>query len=237
VNRIPGLDGIAAEDGRVRIGALARQASCERSRLVRERLPLVADCLPSVGHFVTRNRGTIGGSIAHADAKAELPLALACLGGSAVVRSVRGERSLAAEELFVTHYTTSLEPDELLVETVWPAATPTDAFGFEEFALRAGDYALAMAGCALRDGRTRVAVGGPFESPLVLDLAGADPREAAARAVEEADPHDSLHASAAYQRHLVGLVVERAVERAVDRARGLTPGSGPGAWPEGPVAR
>jgi CO/xanthine dehydrogenase FAD-binding subunit len=222
VNRLPGLDGIAEDNGSVRIGALVRQAACERSPVVRAALPLVAQCLPSVGHVVTRNRGTIGGSIAHGDSKAELPLALLCLGGSVVARSVRGERTIPAEKLFVTHFTTSLAADELLVETVWPAAAPGESFAFEEFALRAGDYAVAMAGCALRGGTARVAVAGPFEAPYAFEAAA--PAEAAETARAAAEARDTLHASAVYQRHLVGLLAARVVERAM--SRGQTPGRG-----------
>lgn len=226
LNRIAGLDGIGEANGSVRAGALVRQSAFERSEVVRRRLPLAAECLPHVGHFVTRNRGTVGGSIAHADAKAELPLVLLALGGSAVVRSVRGERTIPAEELFITHYTTALEPDELLVETVWPDRGPGAAF--EEFALRAGDYALAMAACVLRvEGNrvadARLAVAGPLERPSIVEAAGLLAGneltrelalEVAEQARAQAEPIDSLHASAAYQRHLVGLLVERAVLRA-----------------------
>lgn len=226
LNRIAGLDGIVEANGSVRAGALVRQSAFERSEVVRRRLPLAAQCLPCVGHFVTRNRGTVGGSIAHADAKAELPLVLLALGGSAVVRSVRGERTIPAEELFLTHYTTSLEPEELLVETIWPDLGPGAAF--EEFALRAGDYALAMAACVLRlDGNrvaeARLAVAGPLERAAIVETAGLLAgneltaelaREVAEQARAQVEPIDSLHASAAYQRHLVGLLAERVLLRA-----------------------
>jgi carbon-monoxide dehydrogenase medium subunit len=223
VNRVPGLDGIAQDNGSVRVGALVRQAACERSHVVRAMLPLVAECLPSVGHVVTRNRGTVGGSIAHGDSKAELPLALLCLRGSVVAQSVRGARTIPAEELFVTHFTTSLAADELLVDTIWPAADPGASFAFEEFALRAGDYAIAMAGCALRGGTARVAVAGPFEAPHAFEAAA--PAEAAETARAAAEARDTLHASAAYQRHLVGLLAARVVERAM--SRGQAPGRAP----------
>src|SRR5206468_176614 len=113
VNRLPLAD-VARDDGTIRIGATVRQAD---RRLLE--IPLLAECLPHVGHFVTRNRGSVGGSVAHADAAAELPLALTALGGSVVTSA---GRTIPAEEFFVTHFTTVLEPDELLVETVWPAA-------------------------------------------------------------------------------------------------------------------
>ncbi len=223
VNRLPALDGIDEEQGSIRVGALVRQAAFEASPIVRARAPLAALCVPFVGHFVTRNRGTVGGSIAHADARAELPLVLTALGGAATVASTRGRRVIRAEELFVTHFTSALEPDELLLETVWPCGGPDWGFAFEEFALRRGDYALGMAACALcvRDGRVteaRLAIGATVDRPRLLDstLEGAVvtqelARAVGARAAASVDPVDSLHASAAYQRHLTGLVVERSV--------------------------
>ena len=235
VNRIPGLDGIAEEDGAVRVGALVRQAAFGASPAVAGRLPLAAECVPHIGHFVTRNRGTIGGSIAHADARAELPVALCALGGSVVAASRRGRRTIPAEKFFVTHFTSSLEPDELVVESAWPTAGPSSGFAFEEFAQRRGDFALAMAACTLRvhaDRVTeaRIAIGATVDRPTVLDdgsrlLPGsavdeALAREAGAAAAAFVEPADSLHASARYQKHLTGLMVERAVLRAWRSALG-----------------
>jgi len=213
LNRVGGLDHIDA-NGDVRIGALVRQRQLERSSL-----PLVAEAMPHVGHLVTRNRGTVGGSIAHADAAAELPLCLSVLGGTVVVRSAAGERRIPAEEFFVTHLTTRLAPDELVVETVWPSPGPGWVFAFEELAQRRGDFALSMAACALRveDGRVaeaRVGVGSVVDRPTLLDteLVGNVPARELLRVVVE--PFDTVHASAAYLRHLTGVLVERAVLRA-----------------------
>ena len=231
VNRVPGLDGIAAENGHLRVGATCRQRALERSALARERCPLLAACLPYVGHVATRNRGTVGGSIAHADAAAELPLALVALGGSAVAESARGRRTIPAEDFFVTHFTTALEPDELLVETVWPAARPGEGFAFEEFALRHGDYALSMAACALRveGGAVRRRGSSSARSPArpcrrrrrrlagrAVDAAVA--REAGEAARAAVDPSGHLHASADYLRHVTGVLAERAVLRAWEDA-------------------
>ncbi len=228
VNRVPGLDLINAENGSIRAGALVRQRRFETADAVATTLPLVAEALPYVGHYVTRNRGTVGGSVAHADAKGELPLVLLTLGGAAVVAGKSGRRTIEANDLFVSHYTTTLEPDELLVETVWPTARPSAGSAFEEFALRRGDYAVAMAACALRieNGRAaevRVGIAGPTDRPL-LSQAGSlvvgqvvDQEllhSAAETARGEIEPIDTLHASAAYQRHLIGVLVERAVSRA-----------------------
>jgi 2-furoyl-CoA dehydrogenase FAD binding subunit len=223
LNRVPGLDGIEAADGSVRVGALVRQGTMEASPLVRARVSLAAQALPYVGHFVTRNRGTVGGSIAHADGSAELPLALVALGGTVVT----DRRDIAARDFFVTHYTTVLEPDEVVTATLWPGHGEPAAF--EELALRAGDYALSMAAVC---GST-VAVGAVTSSPTVLSevgelLAGAVPlqdpsnnvllgelaREAGALAARLVDPPGTVHAPAAYLKHLTGVLVERAVKRA-----------------------
>lgn len=223
VNRVAGLDGIAAENGHVRVGATCRQRTLERSALARERCPLLGACLPFVGHVATRNRGTVGGSIAHADAAAELPLALVALGGSAVAQSRAGRRTIPAEELFVSYFTTALAPDELLVETLWPAAAPGTGYAFEEVALRHGDYALSMAACALRvEGgvvaEARLALGAVASRPTLVDVpltgraVDADAaREAADAARAAVAPRGHLHASVDYLRHVTGVLAERAV--------------------------
>ena len=226
LNGISDLDAITSENGSVRIGALARQAAVDASQLVRDRRPLVSEALPYVGHFATRNRGTVGGSIAHADPAAELPLALTVLGGSVVAVSTRGERTIPAEELFVSHFFTTLEPDELVVDTIWPAAPAGSGYAFEELAQRRGDYGLCIAACALtiRDGRVeqdRVAIGSVTDRPLIVDVGLADrsidaetAREAGELAAAAVDPPGNLHASAAYLKQLTRVLVERAVGRA-----------------------
>jgi CO/xanthine dehydrogenase FAD-binding subunit len=220
LNRIAGLDRIAGENGSVRIGALVRQRELEDCAI-----PLVREALPHVGHFVTRNRGTVGGSLAHADAAAELPLCLTVLGGSVVARSAGGEREVAAEDFFVTHFTTALAPDELVVDTVWPARRGW-GFAFEELSQRHGDFGLGMAAAALRveDGRVaeaRVGIGSVVDRPTLVEtsLAGEAvtvelARETGRRAAERLELFDNLHASAEYQRRLTAVLVERAVLRA-----------------------
>jgi aerobic carbon-monoxide dehydrogenase medium subunit len=217
VNRA-GLDGITHENGSVRIGATVRQAALERDARACARLPLVAQALPHVGHVATRNRGTVGGSIAHADGGAELPLCLVVLGGSIVAQGPGGLREIPAADFFVTHYLTTLQPGELVVETVWPAHE--GPFAFAELALRAGDYALAMV--AVRG--TTVAVGAVTDRPLVLDeigrlLAGGErsdelAREAGSVAARAVDPPGGIHATPAYLRQLTGVLVERALRSA-----------------------
>lgn len=224
-----GLDRIEAGD-RVMIGATVRQA-----RLVRDARthPLLREALPYVGHFVTRNRGTIGGSIAHADGSAEIPLCLAALGGGVVAAGPAGRREIAPDAFFVTHYLTTLAPGELVVETAWPEPAEGEGSAFEELALRAGDYALSMVAVVLRrvDGiarDVRIRAGAVCDRPLALELAQhavegqaltkASAREAAAAAAATVVPPDSIHASATYLRHLTGTLVERALLRAWERA-------------------
>ena len=210
-----GLDGIE-ENGAVRVGATVRQRTLERSPLAH---PLAREALPHVGHAATRNRGTVGGSIAHADGGAELPLCLLAAGGAVVT----DRRELPADAFFVTHYLTTLEPGELVTATRWPQPQEGERFAFCEFALRAGDFALSM--CAVRVGPegATVAVGAVTDRPTVLGEVGALvggqavtdelAAEAGALAARLVDPPGSLHASSAYLRHLTGVLVERALRR------------------------
>jgi carbon-monoxide dehydrogenase medium subunit len=224
-----GLDRIES-NGVVRIGATVRQAALEHDPRAH---PLLHEALPHVGHFVTRNRGTVGGSIAHADGAAEIPLCLAALGGSIVVDGPGGRREIEPDAFFVTHYLTTLAPGELVVETTWPAPATDEGVAFEELALRAGDYGLAMVAVVLRrvDGvarNVRVRVGAVTDHPTALadveqavsgsPLTDASAREAGALAARSVDPTGSIHASDAYLRHLTGTLVERALLRAWERA-------------------
>jgi carbon-monoxide dehydrogenase medium subunit len=232
INRVVSLDYSARSNGTLRVGALVRQADKRLGEA-----PLLAACLPHVGHVVTRNRGTVAGSLAHADAAAELPLALVALRGSVVAVSPRGEREIPADDLFLTHFTTALAADELVSESRWPVATGRDTgfgFAFEELAQRAGDYALAMVACVLRIDGTRVsdariAVGAVVDRPTVLSEASALlvgsavedalAEQAARLAAASVDPYGGLHASADYLRHVTGVLVERAVLAAWRDAR------------------
>ena len=206
-----GLDGIARENGRVRVGATTTQRTLERSS---DCPPLAREALAYVGHPVTRNRGTVGGSIAHADGAAELCLCLAALGGTVVT----DRREIPAEAFFVTHYTTALEQGELVTATLWPRRD--EPVAFEELALRSGDYALSMvAVCG-----SKVAVGAVTDRPEVLrevsSLVAGEPAsdelagEAGSLAARLVDPPGHTHASARYLKHLTGVLVERALHRA-----------------------
>ena len=219
-----GLGEIAA-NGSVRIGATVRQAALAVDERVH---PLVRHALPFVGHFVTRNRGTVGGSVAHADGAAELPLCLAVLVGVVVAAGRSGRREIAAADFFVTHFLTTLDPDELLVETVWPLATDGETSSFEEFALRTGDFAQSMAAVVLRRESgivvdARVGVGAVTDRPtrlpdvealLVGSSGGEAAADAGALAARLVDPPSTTHASSGYLRSLTGTLVRRAIERA-----------------------
>jgi carbon-monoxide dehydrogenase medium subunit len=224
-----GLDAIEA-NGVLRVGATVRQATLEADPRTH---PLLREALPHVGHFVTRNRGTVGGSIAHADGSAEIPLCLAALGGTIVAAGQRGRREITADAFFVTHYLTTLEPGELVVETLWPQPAEREGAAFEELALRAGDYGLVMVAVVLRrlEGvarDVRIRVGAVTDRPTALPgvesaiegspVTAASAQELGALASRAVDPPDSIHASSGYLRHLTGTLVERALVRAWERA-------------------
>ncbi len=234
LNRIPALAYIAERDGHVRLGAMTRQRTIEFSPVVRQRLPLLREATRWVGHLPIRTRGTIGGSLAHADPSAEYPTVLAALDGEVVARGPRGERVIAAADLFRTYLTTSLGPDEILVEVRLPAMPAGAAYAFEEFARRQGDFAIAaVAAVVVRDGaavtRARLVAGGAGPVPTrlraaeeILEREGptdAAIEAAARRAAELVSPDADIHASADYRRHLTAVLTKRALRRALGVTR------------------
>jgi aerobic carbon-monoxide dehydrogenase medium subunit len=236
LNRIPELDGIDESDGALRIGAMARQAAAERSAIVASRAPLLAEALPQVAHAQIRNRGTVGGSVAHADPAAELPAVMVALEAAFRVRGPSGERTIAAEAFFTSLFATALEPEEILTAIHLPALPPRSGSAFLELSRRHGDFALAGVAASLvldeagRCAAVRIALLGVGDGPVLARraaavLEGADPTaEAIAEAAEvacgEVDTSGDIHASAEYRRHLVGVLVRRALPVAVQRARG-----------------
>jgi len=234
LNEIPDLAYVRPEDGQVAIGALTRQRALETSPLVRERLPLLADAMPQIGHVQIRNRGTIGGSLAHADPAAELPAVVAALGGRLVVRGARGQRTLTPEEFFVAYLTTALDPTELLVEVRLPVTPPRTGTAFLEVSRRHGDFALVGVAASVtldeagRCVRCAIALTGVGPTPVVARaaaerLVGAaltpDVIEDAGRlAVADLHPDGDLHASSDYRRHVAGVLTRRALTSAVERA-------------------
>lgn len=195
INRIEGLDRIYERDGGVAVQALVRKAAVEDSELVARVCPLLSDAVRLVAHRVIRNRGTVCGSIAHADPASELPAVLLALGGSVVARSVRGERTIEAGDLFLGVFETSLAPDELLVEAWFPASGGRHAI-LEE-SRRHGDFALAG---VVRAG-DRLALFGVAATPVL-----ADPKDPA----KGLQPSGDLEATPEFRRHLVRVLTERA---------------------------
>ncbi|WP_219506698.1 FAD binding domain-containing protein [Nonomuraea ceibae] len=221
INRLTELDTVEAGPGGVTVGALARHARVARAGVH----PLLGQALRLVAHPVIRNRGTVVGSLAHADPAAELPAVLAVLGGSVrVARAGAAPRDVPAAEFFTGPMESALRPGELAVSAHFPALPPRTGTAFAEVSRRHGDYALAGV-CAvvtldgdLRVASARLACIGVGPVPLVVDL-GADWKSAADAARERAEPDGDVHASAAYRLHLVGVLARKAAERAERTAR------------------
>ena len=230
LNRIPGLAGIEEADGVVRIGAMARQRQIEFAPLLRGKLPLLNEAMRWVGHLPTRTRGTIGGSIAHADPSAEIPMVLQALDGEVVARGPQGERRVEASELFTAPLTTSLMPDEILTEARFPVMPTGAGYAIEEFARRKGDFAIAaIAVMLMRDGErcttARLATAGIGPIPARLREAEAILEErglgeaaiaaAAEKAAELVEPMSDQNGSAEFRRHLTAVLARRAVQKAM----------------------
>lgn len=241
INRVPGLDYVREVDGMLAVGALARQRVLETSETVRSKCGLLTETADLVGHPQIRNRGTIVGSICHADPAAELPAIARALDAEMHVAGPEGKRVVRSEDFFVTLMTTSLDPSELVVEVRFPVIAPGSGWAFEEFAMRHGDFAIvgvtavvtldAQATCQdarvtaigvsetpYRDEKVERLIRGQKISDALLD-------EAAQRMVESVEPSSDLHASASQRKHLLRVLTKRAVKKAADRAlAGLTKG-------------
>jgi aerobic carbon-monoxide dehydrogenase medium subunit len=235
INGVAGLDTIADGDV-VTFGATVRERQAERSAVVRDRLPLLAEALPHIGHVAIRTRGTIGGTVAHADASAEIPCVVAALDGEVLVRSSRGDRVIGAADYFQGHFTTAMDDDECLVEVRVPAQDPTAGYAFREVARRHGDFALVGVATTIAlgaDGRiaeSRIAIMGMADVPYraraaEAALVGAEPTAdtftaAAQTAIADLHPASDVHGSAAYRSHLAAVTVRRALTTAGARAAG-----------------
>jgi len=230
LNRIDGLAYVEEEGVIVRIGSMTRQRRLEFDPLVAAKLPLLREALRWVGHLPTRSRGTIGGSLAHADPSAEIPMVLQTLEGEVVARGPQGERRIAAQDLFHAALTTSLDPLEIITEVRFPAMPAQAACAVEEFARRKGDFAIAAVAVMLvRDGercaKARLATAGVGPASIrlrdaetVLEQKGlgeAAIAEAADKAKAAVDPVSDLNGSAEYRRHLTGVLMSRAVLKAI----------------------
>jgi carbon-monoxide dehydrogenase medium subunit len=230
VNRVEGLAGVAA-NGNLEIGAVTRQAAVERSAQARAAAPLVVEALRHVAHPPIRSRGTIGGTVAHADPAAEIPAVLLALGGEVVARSPRGERTIAADDLFQGYFTTALEADELLTAVRFPAQRPGVRTAIQEVARKQADFALAGVAVAATLGEggicesARIVLFGVADRPVravEAEAAVASQRlddesvvaDAARAATESIDPRGDAHASADYRKDVAGVLVRRALTSA-----------------------
>jgi aerobic carbon-monoxide dehydrogenase medium subunit len=234
VNGIAELSGVSAEDGQVVIGATTREYVAEESEIVADAVPLLAAALPYIGHEAIRSRGTIGGSLAHADPAAELPAVARALDAEFVVRGQSGVRVIPAAQWFEGYLTTSRSPDELLVEVRFPAARRGTGTSFQEVARRHGDFAmvgvaasLVMSGEVISEARLAFAgvADVPVRAAAAEDLlVGERPSaelfdEAARRATEDLDPPADLHGSSDYRKTVAAAVVRRGLRAAADNAR------------------
>ncbi len=236
INRLSKLSSISAgPNGGLVIGALTRQRAIERSATVKERNPLLAAAMPLIGHFQIRNRGTIGGSLAHADPAAELPAVSVVLGAEFVLRGARRERVIRAEDFFVDTMTTAVEPDELLTEIRIPGWRAGLGWAIEEISRRRGDFAMVgVAALVQIDANeacreARIALFGVGAKPVRMPraegmLRGRVPDQQTlleiARIVSaDLDPDSDVHASAEYRQEVGGVLTRRALEKALLRAR------------------
>jgi carbon-monoxide dehydrogenase medium subunit len=222
-------------DGGLAIGALTRQRSLEQSALVAERCPVMAEALPLVAHPAVRNRGTIGGSLAHADSGSELCSVALATDALLRVHGPDGDRAIPAAEFFHGTFTTALAEDEILTEIIIPGAAPRTGSAYAEVSRRRGDFALAGVGCvvSLADDDTvsyaRIACisVGPSalrarhaeDSLLGSRLGEATIQQAASMVSEDIDPAGDLHASAAFRQHLARVLTAQVLRTAADRAR------------------
>ena len=218
VSRVPELATITRTEDAIEFGAAVTQAAAQRFDGLSAHLPLVARALPFVGHYQTRARGTVCGSIAHADPSSELPLCLAVLDGEVVLRSTRGTRVVAAADFQQDVLTTACEPDEMIVAVRFPLHAPGDRCAFTELGIRHGDFAIVAVAVIASATQVRVAIGGCSDRPHVTDfppLAGealAERLNALAWSLPFDDDH---HASARYRRDLVRILGRQTVEAAI----------------------
>ncbi len=236
INRLSSLDTITATpEGGLTIGALTRQRALERSKIVQEQNPILAAAMPLIGHFQIRNRGTIGGSLVHADPAAELPAVSLLLGAEFLLRSKSAVRVVPAAEFFLSYLTTAIRPAELLTEIRLPKWPSGEAWAVQEIARRKGDFALI--GVALRAEldaeetmqKAVIVMFGVDSKPLRMEraeailkgrrISEAFLRELSGVVAEELQPDSDIHASAAYRKEVGGVLVRRALESALAKVK------------------
>jgi carbon-monoxide dehydrogenase medium subunit len=230
INRIPGLADVRIEGDHLRCGALIRHADLARDETVRKHAPILANAAGTIGHYAIRQRGTLGGSLAHADPAAQLPVVVLALDAAIEIASATGRRTIPAAEFFTSIFTTALAPHEMLVGVRIPLAGPREGWGFRLFTRRAGDFALALVACTLSRAAggvedLRLIAGGMAATPMRLDRAvrsgtgDAAWIAQAAREVAAAAPiEDNERISSDYRRELLEILVLDALADALERA-------------------
>jgi carbon-monoxide dehydrogenase medium subunit len=236
INRIPGLAGLEDCGKSIRVGALTRHVTLETSTIVAEHFPVLHEAMTFVAHLAIRNRGTIGGSLSHADPAAELPMMSLLLNAKFGITSSTGRRTVDPADFFLGALTTDLGDDDLLTDIEFPKLPPRTGWGFEEVARRSGDFALACVATtiSIADGtmeEVRIGMMGVGETAMraidaesiltgqILSDELMDEAVASIRAAVE--PNTDLHASSDYRRHLVGVLARRAIVSAWQRAGGV----------------
>jgi 2-furoyl-CoA dehydrogenase FAD binding subunit len=223
ISRSASLAQVRLDDGALRIGAAATQAAIEWRPSLAQELPLLTLAFPHISHFQIRNRGTVVGSIAHADPSAELPLCLLALEGEVLLRSAKRQRRVKAQDFFTGLLSTARASDELVEAVRFPLAQPGTGHGFQEFSVRHGDFAVCAVAAVADARRLRVAVGGVADRPVARDfplLDGTALDDALNELAWSLEARDEPQASAALRRRLVRRLGRRAVEQAMN-SRGL----------------
>lgn len=236
INQLKELKGIRLEDDLIKIGALTTQRELEKNSYIKDFLPVMHDAAKYIGYVQTRNRGTVGGSLAHADPSAELPLAFLALNAEIIVQNELETRQIDIKDFFLTYLTTNMMPNEILTEIHVPIEQPR-GFAFEEFSRKHGDFAIVAVVCLLstdQDGKisdVRLSIGGIDAVPVLAEetmefLLGKIPNEevldeAAELAVEYADSDSDIHASAQYRLHLAKTLTKKVIKKAYQRTRGV----------------
>jgi 2-furoyl-CoA dehydrogenase FAD binding subunit len=221
ISRVAALDYIREDGGHVEIGAATTQATLQGWPQLAARLPLLARALPHVGHFQTRNRGTVCGSICHADPSSELPLCLATLGGSVVLTRHRGRRVLDAAAFQTGLLSTACEPGEFVSAVRFPVARSGQGHAFREIARRHGDFAIVALAAVAEAGRVRLGVGGVADRPRLIEVDASRPTEldpALNAFAWSLGASDDIHASAHYRRELVRRLGRQTIEEALHAA-------------------
>ncbi len=233
LNEIEDLAGIRPSGAAIRVGALTRYRALERNAAFAQAFPLIGEALPHIAHPQIRNRGTLGGNLSHADPASEFPAIALALGARFHIRAAQRERWIEASDFFVGALTTDLQPDEILDEVELPLTNPRTGSCFMEIARRRGDFAIVGAAAMITLGDAnqcsdvRLALCGVGETPIDASstaavLLGHAPTEAAIRDVAASvqkiiDPGGNVHATADYQRHIAGVLTERALRTAHQR--------------------